>query len=279
MRSLSTRSSSSATSLSNARWRRRSSPAGLAEQARDVARAVVGHHALDPNALAFEPAQRADQKTGHRLAFLVGQDLDIGQARGIVDSDVDELPARAVGAVAAIARDAVADAAEAGELLDVEVDELAGACAAVTPRRLARLECGQATEPQPLEMAGDGAPRQVKPHGDLLAGHAVLATQARDHGEPGRWQLVGDQAWRRAAVLQAGMAFASEAGEPLAHGARADLERRSRPLSRSIPPRAHGAHHGSTKRRRAGILMAVHPGAPSAAGDASHPPPARLQPG
>jgi hypothetical protein len=31
------------------------------------------------------------------------------------------------------------------------------------PRRLARLECGQATEPQPPEMAGDGAPRQAKP--------------------------------------------------------------------------------------------------------------------
>jgi hypothetical protein len=89
----------------------------------------------------------------------------------------------------------VTDAAEAGELLRIEVDELAGACAAVTPRRLARLECGQATEPQPPEMAGDGAPRQAKPQGDLLAGHAVLATQPGNHGEPGRWQLVGDEVW------------------------------------------------------------------------------------
>jgi hypothetical protein len=63
----------------------------------------------------------------------------------------------------------------AGELLDVEVDELAGACAAVTPRRLARFECCQATEPQPPEMTGDSAPRQAEPHRDLLAGHAVLA--------------------------------------------------------------------------------------------------------
>jgi hypothetical protein len=103
--------------------------------------AVVGHHALDQDALALEPAQRADQEAGDRLALLVRQDLDVRQARGIVYSDVDELPARAVRAVAAVAGDPVADAAEAGELLDIEVDEFAGACAAVTPRRLARLEC------------------------------------------------------------------------------------------------------------------------------------------
>jgi hypothetical protein len=48
---------------------------------------------------------------------------------------VDELPASALALAARIAGDAVADAPEAGGLLDVEVDELAGACAAVTPRR------------------------------------------------------------------------------------------------------------------------------------------------
>jgi hypothetical protein len=35
-------------------------------------------------------------------------------------------------------------------------------------------------------MAGDGAPGQAKPLGDLFAGHPVLAAQAGDHGEPGQ---------------------------------------------------------------------------------------------
>jgi hypothetical protein len=48
---------------------------------------------------------------------------------------VDELPPGTLRALAAIAGDPVSDAAEAGELLDIEVDELAGAYAAVTPRR------------------------------------------------------------------------------------------------------------------------------------------------
>ena len=72
-------------------------PAGLAKEARDVARAVVGHHALDPNAETLEPAQRPDEEAGDRPALLVRQDLDVGEPGGIVDRDVDELPACAPG--------------------------------------------------------------------------------------------------------------------------------------------------------------------------------------
>jgi hypothetical protein len=59
---------------------------------------------------------------------LVGQDLREGQTRGIIDRDVDELPteAAAVALTLAIPRDAVADAIEAAELLDVDVEQLAG---------------------------------------------------------------------------------------------------------------------------------------------------------
>jgi hypothetical protein len=148
------------------------------------------------------------------------------------------------------------------------VEEFAGACAVVSPRRLAWPQARQPDEAEAGEMAGRAA-RQVEPQGDLFGGHAVVAAQAGDHGEPGRRQLVGDQMQRRAAILQAGGAVAAEAGEPLAHGARADLERGRD--GRHAPLLEHAAHHHfSTKRRRAGILMAVHPDAPSAAGDGSH---------
>jgi hypothetical protein len=55
----------------------------------------------------------------------------------------------------------MADAAEAGELLDVEVDELAGACAIVPPRRLALLQLRQPAQPETGEMASHGAPWQM----------------------------------------------------------------------------------------------------------------------
>jgi hypothetical protein len=61
------------------------------------------------------------------LLLLVGQDLREADARGIVDCDVDELPAdgsRTAGL--AVAGNAVADLVEAAELLDVDVDQFAG---------------------------------------------------------------------------------------------------------------------------------------------------------
>ena len=61
------------------------------------------------------------------LLALVGQDLGEGDARGVVEADVDELPAGAAALAGALAGDAVADLLEAAELLDVEVDQLAGA--------------------------------------------------------------------------------------------------------------------------------------------------------
>ena len=119
----------------------------LAEQAGDVARTVVGHHAFDPDAEASEPAQGAHQEAGHGLALLVGQDLDIGEPRGVVDRHVHELPADPAVLAAPIAGDAVTDVTEAGELLDVEVDELAGArdC----NRRAGSLSSSAAKRPRP----------------------------------------------------------------------------------------------------------------------------------
>jgi hypothetical protein len=171
----------------------------------------------------------------------------------------------------------VPDAPDASELLGIEVAELAGACAIVPPRRLARLERRQAAQAEPVQMTGHGAARQTQTIADLRTGHAVLPTPPDDHVEPWGRQLVGDEARRRAAVLQAGIA--AEAGEPLAHGAHADLEggRRSGHGPTVLEHAAH--HHRSTKGRGAGILVGVHPGGPSAVGDGAHQPPARPQPG
>jgi hypothetical protein len=59
---------------------------------------------------------------------------------------VAELPASPLTLAAPVAGAAVPDAPEAGELLGIEVDEFAGACAIVAPRRRARFERGQPTE-------------------------------------------------------------------------------------------------------------------------------------
>ena len=54
----------------------------------------------------------------------------------VVDGDVEELPNGPAGVIAlAVAGDAMAWAHDAGELLDVEMDELAGVCALVAADR------------------------------------------------------------------------------------------------------------------------------------------------
>src|SRR6187399_968347 len=96
-------------------------------------------------------------------ASVTGSSSDIadtgpkGDARGVVDADMDELPAGAftsgpcVALPPAVAGDAVADLVEAAELLDVDVGELARVLAFVASHRLGRLEVPEAAQAGALE--------------------------------------------------------------------------------------------------------------------------------
>jgi hypothetical protein len=81
-----------------------------------------------------------------------------GDAGGIVDGDMDELPSGLSIAplLAAHSPDPMTGSAESAELFDVDVDQLAGPLALVSARRLCRLEGAQAIEAQTLEDAADG---------------------------------------------------------------------------------------------------------------------------
>ena len=85
--------------------------------------------------MAGEEPDRPAQKAGRARRPLVGEDLDVGKAGGVVDADVDEFPAdRALDARASVRRrvvprpvEALAGAAlDPAELLDVDVDSSPG---------------------------------------------------------------------------------------------------------------------------------------------------------
>src|SRR3954447_5661483 len=88
-----------------------------------IGRAVVGHDPLDGDAEAGEPGKRPLEEGHGALLALVGQDLGVGEPGGVVDADVEELPADAARPAGAVAGDAVAEALDPAELLDVEVEE------------------------------------------------------------------------------------------------------------------------------------------------------------
>ncbi len=70
-------------------------------------------------------------------------DLDESDARGIVDTDVNELPADAemtVDRARMSSGDAVPHRANPAELLDVEMDELAGVLALIAAHRIGRFQ-------------------------------------------------------------------------------------------------------------------------------------------
>jgi hypothetical protein len=57
--------------------------------------AVVAPDALDGDAVRGEEGQRAGHEGLGALLLLVGQQLGVGEAGGVVDGDVQELPASA----------------------------------------------------------------------------------------------------------------------------------------------------------------------------------------
>ncbi len=79
----------------------------------------------------------------------------------IVDSQVEELPADPPGIALAgpVACDAMPGSRETAELLDVDVDQLAGVCAFVAPHRLSRLQRRDAIEAEPTQHTVDGGGR------------------------------------------------------------------------------------------------------------------------
>src|SRR6185295_11947917 len=69
--------------------------AGSAEGARFVARSVVGHDGLNADAELCVVDHRGFQEGDSARLALTFLDLGIGDARGIVDADVDVLPPHA----------------------------------------------------------------------------------------------------------------------------------------------------------------------------------------
>ena len=95
---------------------------------------------LDTHLHPSEPGDRVSQEGAGGLASLVGKDLDIRQTGCVVDSDVDELEPLAWGPEGSLSGDAMADAIEASQPLDVDVKQLARSFAFVPDRWWHRLE-------------------------------------------------------------------------------------------------------------------------------------------
>jgi hypothetical protein len=102
-----------------------------------------------------------------------------------------------VALAAAIASDAVADAIDAPELLDIDVDQLARSLALISTDRLDRFESPQPIKTKAAQDAPDGGFRDAGLAGDLRPGPA-LAPEAFDACDGRGWAMVADEVgWRK----------------------------------------------------------------------------------
>jgi len=111
-----------------------------------VSRAVVGHDALNADAAAAIVLDGGPKEAAGGVAKLVRSDIGQGDARGVVDRDVNKVPADAAIAqpVATVTVDAVSDAADSAEFFDIQVDELTRLGSLVAVCRRTRLKLAPA---------------------------------------------------------------------------------------------------------------------------------------
>ncbi len=122
------------------------------------------------------------QKGDGGLALLVGQHAREGEARVVVDGDVQSLPAGELRASAPPTVAANRDLLIAGHALDVEMEQIAGSGMLIAHDRRSGMEMTPTVEMSPLKNAADGGGAEMGGLGDLIGG-AEFAAQGNDLGD------------------------------------------------------------------------------------------------
>jgi hypothetical protein len=208
---------------------------GVVEVAAAVAAAVVGQDPFDGDAMAGEEDGGSSPELGGGDTELVGEDFAVGDAGVGVDGGVHEGVTDLGAAVAAPFGGAAVDppaatAWDPADLLDVDVDELAGPGRLDASHRLAgdAVEMVEAIHAVSGQDAVDG--RGVHPDDAGDPGWAEPAAGAEGNDPPLSGRL--GPSWRRGrarrAVLESGDAFSLVAAPPHVGAVAGDADRRGR---------------------------------------------------
>jgi hypothetical protein len=154
--------------------------AGGGEELGTVSGAAIGQDTLDVDAMRLVEGDGLVERREDAGGLLVGLERGESNAGMIVDGDVEAFDAGTRITLGAITRGPDAGAGEAAQLLDVEVEEVAGSVAFIAEdRRFGRLQGGEAVEMMAAQNAGEGGFGDGQNHHDLGVG-AALATEGED---------------------------------------------------------------------------------------------------
>ena len=118
----------------------------IAEGKAFVGRAVIAHDTFGGDAMVCEPFDRAGGEDDSTFLAFIRQQLGVGQAGGIIDGDVQELPTKTtpdgapIALSGAIAGDPMTNSLDTAELLDIDMDQFARLFALVADDRRLRIE-------------------------------------------------------------------------------------------------------------------------------------------
>ena len=218
---------------------------------------VVRVDALDADAEFFEEGQGGVEEGDDTACGFIREELCEGDARVVVDGDVEVFPACAAGVIAlAVTGDAVARAHDASEFLDVEMEEVARMLALVADdgrrRREREQTCGVT-----VQEARHGSLGELGRASDLEA-RQPAAAQSQDACDAQRVGGFGGTFWARRAIGKAGGALGAEASQPLVGAALGEAEARRHLRDRLVEIDDATDHLRSTQRGEFGLTVRVH---------------------
>jgi hypothetical protein len=224
-----------------------------------VTGSIVGEDGARLDTALTEERKGALEESYGGFLSLIGQDFQVGQARSVIDADMDKLPARRTTG-ATDSSDAVADAVDAAQLLDVQVQELSGMFFLVASRWLGRIQSFESTQTPSGEDSGHSRASQIQTSGDLSRDHPPVSEfhNLIDHSG---CRLPGAAMRPGGTIQQSLKPLLAIAGQPLVDGSLAHSQLSCHPDHR-IAPLNSIYDQGSTVRATSCIVMNVHPISP-----------------
>lgn len=210
----------------------------------------------DGDAAGGEPGDRPGQEPDRDGRGLVGEDFDVGEPAGVVDTDMHGVPASTpVAGPGPGSHHPVARASEPAELLDVDVDQFARVTAAVTVGRLGRLQTRQPVQAQTTQHRTHRGRGHAELGGDAGAGEPAAAEPFDGGLDLGRG-ATGHRSGRGRPIRE--WLTGVEAGQPpvagpfRAPGGLGGRPRAPAQITDSL------AHQHSTVRGQAGVTVQLH---------------------
>src|ERR1017187_10169912 len=230
---------------------------GLCKEGGAEARTVVGHDATDLDAQVGEVGHGLAEEVAGGGSFFIGQQGGEGDAGVVVDGDIKKLQIGRAGFILGIAGDAMAGLVDTSQLLNVDVQQVAGSGKFVADDGHGGLQHSDLVQLEPGKDAAHGGPAQAGGLGDANPG-PTLASQPL-HAIDQFWGSGAGRSMRaRAAIAQAGLLLGAEATHPLGRTLPAELE-----LGRGLLQAQSALDHGfgkflSTINRKSSMMVIVH---------------------